>query len=155
MPHGSLRIGRVEAVVLCDGVTFAGGPARESFPGGRDDVWAETRERYAWAFGHEGGWRLHVHATALRSEGRTILVDTGVGPQSAPAFAWSKIRGELPQELAAAGIDPADVERVVITHIHDDHLGWTTVETADEPMFPSARYVIHRADWELMAGATD
>ena len=154
MPHGSLRIGQVEVVSLCDGITLGGGP-QESFPGVREEIWAASRERYPWAFGEDDSWRLHVHAFVLRSEGRTILVDTGVGPESAPAFAWSEIRGALPQELAAAGVDVAEIEQVIITHVHDDHLGWTTVETAEDPMFPHARYVIHRADWELMAGATD
>jgi glyoxylase-like metal-dependent hydrolase (beta-lactamase superfamily II) len=154
VPHGSLRIGRVEVVSLCDGVTLGGGP-QESFPGVRDEIWMESRARYPWAFGDEDQWRLHVHATLLRSEGHTILVDTGVGPETAPAFAWSEIRGALPEELETIGVDPEEVERVVITHVHDDHLGWTTREETDGPLFPNARYVIHRADWDLMAAATD
>jgi len=154
VPHGTLRIGRVEVVSLCDGITFGGGP-QESFPGVRDEIWAASRERYPWAFGQDDGWRLHVHASVLRSEGHTLLVDTGVGPESAPAFAWSQIQGALPEELAAVGLDPGEIEQVVITHVHDDHLGWTTVETAEDPLFPNARYVVHRADWDLMAGATD
>jgi glyoxylase-like metal-dependent hydrolase (beta-lactamase superfamily II) len=155
LPHGSLRIGRVEVLSLCDGVTLAGGGPQESFPGVRDDVWAASRERYPWAFGPDDSWRLHVHASLLRSQGHTILVDTGVGPESAPAFAWSKVRGALPEELADAGVDVAEVEQVVITHVHDDHLGWTTAETSEDPLFPNARYLIHRADWELMADAID
>jgi len=154
LPHGSLRIGRVEIWSLCDGITFGGGP-QESFPGVRDEIWATTRERYPWAFGPDDEWRLHVHATVLRSQGHMILVDAGVGPESAPAFAWSEIRGALPEELAAVGVDPAEIDQVVLTHVHDDHLGWTTVETAEDPLFPNARYLIHRADWELMAAATD
>ena len=109
MPHGTLRIGLVEVVSLCDGITFGGGP-QESFPGVREEIWATSRERYPWAFGEDDGWRLHVHASVLRSEGHTILVDTGVGPESAPAFAWSEIRGALPKELAAAGVDIAEIE---------------------------------------------
>lgn len=154
MTHGSLRVGRVEIVSLCDGVTF-GGAREESFPGVRDEIWEGSRARYPWAFGEGDRWRLHVHATLLRSEGRTTMVDTGVGPETAPAFAWSQVSGALPAELEAAGVDPGEVERVVITHVHDDHLGWTTRETADDPLFPNARYLIHRADWELMAAATD
>ena len=154
MPHGSLRIGRVEVVSLCDGVTF-GGAAQESFPGVSDEAWAESKARYPWAIGEQDEWRLHVHASLLRSEGRTILVDTGVGPETAPAFAWSALRGSLPQELATVGVDAAEVQLVVITHVHDDHLGWTTVETSQDPSFPNARYLIHGADWELMSHGTD
>lgn len=154
MPHGSLRIGGVEVTSLCDGITFGGGPP-DSFPGVRDEIWSAARERYPWAFGEDDSWRLHVHASVLRSQGHTILVDTGVGPETAPAFAWSEIRGALPEDMATAGVDPSEIEQVIITHVHDDHLGWTTVEIGEDPLFPNARYVIHRADWELMSGATD
>lgn len=153
MPHGSLRIGRVEAVSLCDAVVLASRPATESFPGGTPAAWAQARERAPWAFEAER-WRLHVHAFVLRSEGRTVLVDTGIGPETAPAFAWSATRGSLPEELAEAGVDPGDVDTVVITHVHDDHLGWTTLEGA-EPRFPNARYLVHPADWSLMEVSSD
>jgi glyoxylase-like metal-dependent hydrolase (beta-lactamase superfamily II) len=154
LPHGSLRIGRVEVVSICDGITLGGGP-QDSFPGVRPEIWEASRARFPWAFGPDDAWRLHVHATVLRSEGRTILVDTGVGPESAPAFAWSEIRGALPEELDAVGVELAEIDQVIVTHVHDDHLGWTTVETAADPLFPNARYLIHRADWDLMATATD
>jgi len=81
-------------------------------------------------------------------------VDTGLGPESAPAFAWSGTAGHLASELAGAGIDAAEIELVLITHVHDDHIGGNVADPTT-PAFPSARYVIHRADWELMANATD
>lgn len=154
MPHGSLQVGRVEVTSLCDGITVGGGP-QDSFPGVREEVWVAARQRWPWAFGEDDAWRLHVHATILRSQRRTILVDAGVGPETAPAFVWSEIRGALPEELAGAGVDPAGIEQVVITHVHDDHLGWTTTEAGAEPLFPNARYLIHRRDWDMMAAATD
>jgi glyoxylase-like metal-dependent hydrolase (beta-lactamase superfamily II) len=154
VPHGSIRIGSVDIAALCDGVVLASRPASESFPGVRHDVLAETRERYPEVF-HIDRWRLHVHAFLLRAAGRTILVDAGVGPESVPAFAWSHTRGALPEELAALDVAPPDVDTVVITHVHDDHLGWTVAERSAEPMFPNARYLIHRADWDLMATTED
>jgi glyoxylase-like metal-dependent hydrolase (beta-lactamase superfamily II) len=147
-------VGAVEVVSLVDGIVLGSEPATESFPGGTAEVWAEARARYPDVFADER-WRLHVRCTLLRSEGRTILVDTGVGPESAPAWAWSAIRGQLPVELEAAGIGPAEVEIVVITHVHDDHLGWNVAEGTADPLFPNARYLIHRADWELMTGSDD
>ena len=86
--------------------------------------------------------------------GRAKLPDGyGVGPTSAPAFMWSGVAGSLPTELAEVGVDPLAVELVLISHIHDDHVGWNVSDGA--PTFPNARYVIHRADWDLMANATD
>jgi glyoxylase-like metal-dependent hydrolase (beta-lactamase superfamily II) len=154
VPHGSIRIGSVEIVALCDGVVLASRPATESFPGIGADVLAEARERYPAVFHHER-WRLHVHAFLLRSGGRTILVDAGIGPESVPAYSWSHTRGALPEELSAAGVTPTDVDTLVVTHVHDDHLGWSVAEGSSEPMFPNARYLIHRADWDLMATTED
>jgi glyoxylase-like metal-dependent hydrolase (beta-lactamase superfamily II) len=154
VPSRARRVGAVEIVSLLDATVLAGGPATDGFPGGAAEVWAEARRRHPSVFDGDR-WRLPVRCTLLRSGGRTILVDTGVGPQSAPAFAWSETRGGLPDELAAAGVAPADVEVVVITHVHDDHLGWNVVEGSADPLFANARYLVHRADWELMSSSQD
>jgi glyoxylase-like metal-dependent hydrolase (beta-lactamase superfamily II) len=154
VPDVSRAIGGVEVVALVDAVVLASRPATESFPGATDEAWAEARERHPEVFFGDR-WRLPVRCTLLRSQGLTILIDAGVGPGSSPAFAWSKARGELPAGLAAAGADPADVDVVVITHVHDDHLGWNVAEGTTDPMFPNARYLVHRADWELMSSGDD
>ncbi len=135
-------------------MTHSSHPTVENYPDIRPEIWSEARRRHPGVFDADR-WRLFVRCTALRSQGRTILVDAGVGPPSVPAFAWSGVRGRLPEELAAAGIDPAEVDTVVITHVHDDHLGWTVGEGSDVPMFANAGYLVHRADWELMASADD
>jgi len=101
------------------------------------------------------GWRLHVHAFVLRSGTRTILIDTGVGPESAPAFVWSGVGGTLDAELRAADVAPADVDTVVITHVHDDHIGWNVADGTADPLFPNAQYLIHRADWDWIAKGSE
>ena len=153
MTHGSRHIGDVEIVTLCDVVTSTES-ATESFPGASPEIWAETRERYPDVFDGDG-WRLHVHAFVLRTDGRTILVDTGVGPQSAPAFAWTGRRGALDPELGEAGVKVDDVDTVVITHVHDDHIGWNVAEGTRDPLFQNAQYLVHRADWEWLRDAED
>ncbi len=155
MPHATQRVGRVDVIALCDAVVVAGGSSEDKFPGGSSATWDEARERYAEVFGERDAWRLHVHCFVLRSGGRTVLVDTGIGPESAPAFAWTATRGRLPEELEAAGVSPGEVDHVLITHVHDDHLGWNVTEDATSPLFPNARYVVHEADWSLMADTTD
>jgi glyoxylase-like metal-dependent hydrolase (beta-lactamase superfamily II) len=154
MRDAPCSVGSVRIVPLLDAVTAGSLPVSEKFPGSLPPALDEARERHPGVF--EGDrWRLHVRCFAVRSQGRTILVDTGVGPESRPAFSWAGVRGRLPEELAAAGIDPADVDTVVITHVHDDHLGWTTDEAGTGPLFVNARYLVHPADWDLMASSDD
>jgi mRNA degradation ribonuclease J1/J2 len=106
----------------------SGEPIEESFLGATTDTWDDAAGRYPETVAPSGHWRLHVHCFALRSEGRTIVVDTGFGPVTAPAFAWAQQPGRLPVELAEAGIEAGEVDTVIITHVHDDHLGWTVFD---------------------------
>jgi glyoxylase-like metal-dependent hydrolase (beta-lactamase superfamily II) len=69
------------------------------------------------------------------------LVDTGVGPDPGTA-PWAPGPGRLPQALQKAGMDVSDVDVVVLTHLHADHVGWAVV--AGAPMFPAARYLVQR-----------
>lgn len=93
-----------------------------------------------------------IQTWLVRSAGRTILIDTGVGNHKErpymPSFAHHDT-GFL-DELAAAGVTPADVDLVVCTHIHGDHVGWNTrlVDRTWQPTFPNARYVFSRADFD-------
>jgi glyoxylase-like metal-dependent hydrolase (beta-lactamase superfamily II) len=155
MPHGSVQLGEVEITALCDGVLDSSEALEESFLGAPPSTWDDARTRYPETVGPSGHWRLHVHCFALRTSGRTILVDTGFGPVTAPAFAWAKQPGRLPVELAEAGIEAGEVDTVIVTHVHDDHLGWTAFDGGRTLHFPNARYVIHRNDWEWMAGSED
>ncbi|MET0304275.1 MAG: MBL fold metallo-hydrolase [Acidimicrobiia bacterium] len=74
---------------------------------------------------------------------QTVLIDAGVGPFATRGLAG----GALLRELAAVGVQPADVEVVAITHLHLDHDGWVTTK-ADGVTFPNAVVHVGRADFE-------
>ncbi|TYL36386.1 hypothetical protein CV102_22410 [Natronococcus pandeyae] len=75
---------------------------------------------------------------------QTVLVDTG-GGELAPTT------GNLQSSLEAAGIDAAEVDIVLLTHGHADHVGGTLTSDG-EPAFPNARYVMTEAEWEFWTG---
>jgi glyoxylase-like metal-dependent hydrolase (beta-lactamase superfamily II) len=89
----------------------------------------------------------------VRSGGKTILIDTGVGnDKSRPAVeVWDHLSLDYLGRLAAAGVNPEDVDLVVNTHLHVDHVGWNTVLKDGEwvPTFPRATYLMPRADFEF------
>ncbi|MGW2746835.1 MBL fold metallo-hydrolase [Streptomyces sp. NPDC001450] len=127
-------------------------PARQLVPGCGPEVWKEYEEQLAP--GHwEPGADMAVMALqtwVVRSAGRTVLVDTGVGRERErpgnPLF--HRRQGDLPGRLLRAGVDPGEVDVVVNTHIHADHVGWNTYDADGEwvPTFPGARYLLPAAD---------
>jgi glyoxylase-like metal-dependent hydrolase (beta-lactamase superfamily II) len=97
----------------------------------------------------EHGVRFNLGSFLVRSDGRTILVDTGMGPKpaDAPDTAW----GELLDNFEGEGVRLDEIDMVVITHLHRDHVGWNLLSQNGkyEPTFPKARYWISAGDWEF------
>jgi glyoxylase-like metal-dependent hydrolase (beta-lactamase superfamily II) len=159
LPHGSIQVGDVRITALCDAVANFPRPLRRAFAAVPPERWAPYRSRYPDAFdaSDPDRWRLHDHCYLVQERDRTTLVDTGVGPAGTPAATWLGTPGRLPEELAAVGAEPGDVDTVVLTHLHLDHIGWNvTMELgATRPTFPRARYVVQAADWALFATGGD
>lgn len=135
-------VGDFEVLALNDASGLFFEPATTAFPEATPDDWARARHVDPAAFGPDGAWWLDFRCHAVRRpDGRYVLVDTGVGP----APSWAPAPGCLPARLAAAGIDHADVDLVVLTHLHEDHYGWSVSPTG-VPTFPNARYVVQRTE---------
>jgi glyoxylase-like metal-dependent hydrolase (beta-lactamase superfamily II) len=81
-----------------------------------------------------------------RSEGRTIRIDTGAGNDKVRPYAkqWQYMNTDFLRRLAPAGIRTQDVDLVVNTHLHNDHVGWITRREGGDwaPTFPDATYFI-------------
>jgi len=94
----------------------------------------------------------YIQTYVVRSPERTVLIDTCVGNnkprQGAPA--WHLRRGTYLDDLQRAGVAPEQVDLVVCTHLHADHVGWNTrlVDGRWVPTFPNASYLFVGEEWE-------
>jgi glyoxylase-like metal-dependent hydrolase (beta-lactamase superfamily II) len=70
-----------------------------------------------------------------------VLVDTGAG-------SFAPTTGRLLQNMQAEGIGPGDIDTVILTHGHPDHLGGNT-DAEGKPAFPNARYFIWKDEWDF------
>jgi glyoxylase-like metal-dependent hydrolase (beta-lactamase superfamily II) len=134
----TLRIGRAGLTALLDGwLSFD--PAQQ-FPGMPVELLA------AHGGIEDGRWIAPLTTYVVAIGGRTVVIDTGLGPSLGR---FSGETGALPAALHGAGIDPARVDVVVLTHLHADHIGWNFNDADGErrPTFGNARYVVSRAEW--------
>jgi glyoxylase-like metal-dependent hydrolase (beta-lactamase superfamily II) len=96
---------------------------------------------------------MAMNSLLIRAGGKRILVETGAGDK------WDEKRRDiyaidgpprLPDQLAAHGVSPEQIDVVINTHLHFDHCGWNTrrVDGRVVPTFPNARYVVQRGEFE-------
>jgi glyoxylase-like metal-dependent hydrolase (beta-lactamase superfamily II) len=144
----SFRAGDIEIVMLEDASGPFFSPREEAFDATAAQ-WDDADVFDPQARTADGSWLLRFRCFAVRlPSGRTILVDTGIGPADAPAASWAPVPGRLPDALSEAGIASSDVDIVVLTHIHTDHVGWAV--TGGVPFFANARYLLQHADVEAL-----
>ncbi|MEU3983739.1 MBL fold metallo-hydrolase [Streptomyces sp. NPDC026672] len=107
-----------------------------------------------WAPESEDAW-LTSQSFLIRSGGQTVLLDSGIGNhkvgRGAPPF--NGLDTAYLDELAALGVRPEDVDLVINTHLHPDHIGWNTVLDDGEwrPTFPNATYLLPKADFDHLS----
>ncbi|MEQ4301710.1 MBL fold metallo-hydrolase [Plantactinospora sp. B6F1] len=142
-------VGGFDVMALYDAAGSFFTTRQTAFPTATPADWKAAADLDPAAFGPNDEWNLDFRCYAIRRPGgRVILVDTGVGPVGSPASSWAPVPGHLPERLAEAGIEVNDVDMVVLTHVHSDHIGWSVLPDGT-PVFPNARYVLQRN--EVMA----
>ena len=130
MPGHTIKVGNVELVSLSDGT-----PSRSPFMPFPDTTIEQWRE-FPELLDSNDQIRSRYGTVAVRSEGKLIVVDTGL---QAPD-------GSLMDDMSRKGVDREAVDIVLITHCHPDHVGWNL--TGGRPNFPNARYLVPRKDYE-------
>lgn len=86
----------------------------------------------------------NIFTATLVDTGRgLVLFDTGNGPQQGPSTV-----GRMRENMAAAGIDPARITTVVLSHFHGDHINGL-LDAEGKPAFPNAELVVPEAEWRF------
>jgi len=104
----------------------------------------------------KGAAKLSIHAYAIESGGRKIVVDTCIGnDKRRPGM--ETLHTSFLSDLAAAGFARESVNLVLCTHLHIDHVGWNTmlVDGRWVPTFPNARYLMTHREWEFWGPSDD
>lgn len=141
-----MRLGALELVSLSDGFFRLDGGAM--FGVVPKPLWekrapADERNRIL----------LGLRPLLVKTPDQLVLIDAGIGdkmrPKDADIYGLDRTT-HLDHSLAAAGVRPEDVDVVIATHLHFDHMGGGTalIDGEVRPRFPRARYIIPRGDWE-------
>jgi glyoxylase-like metal-dependent hydrolase (beta-lactamase superfamily II) len=133
----AFRQGDIEVTVISDGHLVL--PASIVSPDAPPEELAALMEAAGM-----GGEEIKpaTNAVLIRSGSDLVLLDTGSGTEFQPTA------GKLAENLAAAGIDPASVTKVVFTHAHPDHI-WGTVAGDGALRYPNAGYYVAGAEWDF------
>jgi len=101
---------------------------------------------------------IAIQLWIVRAGNEIIVVDTGVGNHKTRRVArMHMLNTLLPYWLAAAGVTPAAVTHVVMSHFHTDHVGWNTTRDGDRwvPTFANARYLFPKSDFDYFKSLRD
>jgi glyoxylase-like metal-dependent hydrolase (beta-lactamase superfamily II) len=116
---------------------------------------AHLKEHGHWLAPHHyeaetGRIRMAVHSWLLQIAGKKILVDSCCGNNKVKPGRpfWNMLNEPYLERLAAAGARPDEIDVVMCTHLHHDHVGWNTQRKDGKwvPTFPNARYVFSKPD---------
>jgi glyoxylase-like metal-dependent hydrolase (beta-lactamase superfamily II) len=126
-------------------------PVNVLFPSVPEELWREHESWLSPDFHDAGDYHAYMQTWVLRSAGRTVVVDTGMGNDKPREHPLMDLRnGDFLTRLEAVGVRPEDVDLVVNTHLHSDHVGWNTrlVDGEWVPTFPNAQYLMNKNDYD-------
>src|SRR4051812_34615325 len=129
-----MKIGNIEITPLSDGELHI--PPTELLNKGMD-AW----EKHAEFLDDEQLLPVNFGGFLVRTPDHVVVIDTGIGGGALPEMPI----GSFPDRLREAGVGPEDVDTVIFTHLHFDHVGWAT--DGSTPFFPNATHHAHAIDW--------
>jgi glyoxylase-like metal-dependent hydrolase (beta-lactamase superfamily II) len=143
--HHRFAVGDLDCFAVSDGALVCGPPddpppAAVLFanapPAEVDAAVEEAGETLPWM-----EWTEQITCLLIDTGGQRILIDAGAGDLDPGT-------GSLIENLAAAGFAPADIDAVIVSHAHPDHIGGL-VDRSGSPAFPAARVLLSRKEWRF------
>lgn len=150
--QSTISVGDVSVTYLPDGEGRVDPVA--FFPGSTPEGWEPHRR---W-LDDQGRVVATLGGFLIRTGDRNIVVDLGFRHENVEFPGLGSFRGgRLLGSLRAAGLEPGDVDTVLFTHLHLDHVGWTTSGGAGDPSltFPGARHLVAGGEWDHWHGGED
>jgi glyoxylase-like metal-dependent hydrolase (beta-lactamase superfamily II) len=149
-PGSGLTLGDIRLAFVPDGSIRL--PPVPLYDGGTSELF----EASPHVLDDDGLLVMSMGSLLIESHGTRILVDLGWGladtviPSRAPGGPQGRIAGgQLLGNLARLGLGPGDIDMVVFSHLHADHVGWLVTDTPDGPRltFPRAGHHLAEAEW--------
>jgi glyoxylase-like metal-dependent hydrolase (beta-lactamase superfamily II) len=141
------KVGLFDCIVVSDGTFAYPHPAAIFFANAPEEQLAKVLREHNLDPEH---WEEHVSpylCLVVNTGEHLVLVDTGAG-------GFVPTTGKLIPNLQAEGVAPADIDMVILTHGHPDHIGGN-VDSNGRPAFPNARYVMWKDEWDFWTSEPD
>lgn len=135
----AFRLGAFQCWIVSDGQRAVEDPFRSGFVNATDEEVRAEVEAYIAATGDPAN-EVGINILVVDTGDNRVIVDTGDGPGSDRGY------GNLLDRLPQTRLTTADIDTVIITHGHGDHIAACT-NGSGLPSFPNAQYVISQLDW--------
>jgi len=135
-----LNLGNAEVTVISDGPLSLGDP-KGTFTGVPED---EMRKMLTDNFLSPTSIVLEQNSPIVNAGDKLVLFDTGLGSTKG----FGPTTGRQQKSMNEAGIKPADIDAVVFSHAHPDHVGGVVGDDG-KPLFPNAQYYMAQSDLEF------
>jgi glyoxylase-like metal-dependent hydrolase (beta-lactamase superfamily II) len=152
-PLSTLEVGDIKLTWIPDGIHHV--RALEHYENSGTEFWQQQSQ-----YIDDDDWLVMSVGSLLIQSGETnALLDLGFGPRAVEDIAalsggshhGDLYGGEMLKSLAAAGLQPADINAVILSHLHPDHIGWAGIEQGDGswgPTFANADYYVGDIEWD-------